>query len=118
MIRVVMAQKKLFHCSNRRKPHGVIDGAMAPSSSLEVFFAGELRIMQQHIGSVCDVKSRNPFGIACYSVPPKGRFMIGYISKDCLLFLDAVSDGWAGMNNINGLNFERACSKTAVADFM
>ena len=73
---------------------------------------------KKHIGAVGDVKSRDPFWIACYSVPSKGGLMIGYISKDSLLFLDAVADGWAGMNNIDRLNFERTCSKTAVADFM
>ena len=118
MIRVVMAQEKLFHSGDGGKGNCVIDGGMAPSSSLHVFFTGELRIMQQHIGSFGDVKAGDPFGIACYSIPSKGRLMIGYISKDSLLFLDAVADGWAGMNNIAGLNFERTCSETAVADFM
>ena len=118
MIRVVMAQKKLLHACDGGKGDCVAHGGMAPSSSLHVFFTGELRIMQEHIGSFGDVKAGDPFGIACYSIPPKGRLMIGYISKDSLLFLDAVADRRAGMNNIAGLNFERTCSETAVADFM
>ena len=100
------------------KGNCIVHGGMAPSSSLHVFFTGKLRIMQKQIGSFGDVKSGDPFGITGYSVPAKGRLMIGYISKDCLLFLDAVADGWTGMNNIGRLNFERTCSKTAVADFM
>src|ERR1700752_2192404 len=91
---------------------------MAPSSSLHVFLTGKLRIMQKNISSFRDVESRKPFWIACYSLTAKGRLVIGDIRKDCLLLLDAVADCCTGMNNIDGFNFERTCSKAAVADLM
>ena len=81
MIRVVMTQKKLFHCSHRRKHDCVEHGGMAPSSSLQVFLTGKLRIMQEHIGSFGNGKSGNPFGIAGYSVASEGRLMIGPAGK-------------------------------------
>ena len=78
MIRIVSDLKEVVSlAATAMKAHCVIYGAMAPSSSLHVFFLGKLRIMQEHISSLGDAQSRKSILDHLLFCPAKGRLMIG-----------------------------------------